>query len=262
MESALDEIEFLALSQNRVDALRYLAERPHSRRELVERTGASQPTMGRILSDFEDRSWLVREDGAYRATVTGELVSRGFDDLVDILDTDAKLRPVVEWLPTDAITFDLEHLTEATITTPSQVRPNAPVKRAVSLLSEAEDVRIFSYAFNEQNLDIVRERTAAGDQRFEGVFSSAAIDALAHDSQLREQLRDLLNADAAAVRITDEPIPMAATIADTTVHLFLRDDNGILQASIDVTEPEVLAWADDLFERYWEAAEPLDLDRL
>ncbi len=48
MESALDEIEFLALSQNRVDALRYLAERPHSRRELVERTGASQATLGRI----------------------------------------------------------------------------------------------------------------------------------------------------------------------------------------------------------------------
>ncbi|ELZ94505.1 putative DNA binding protein [Haloferax mucosum ATCC BAA-1512] len=260
MESALEEIEFLALSQNRVDALSHLTERPHTRRELVERTGASQPTMGRILSDFEAREWITREDGAYTATVTGQLVSRGFDDLVEILETDAKLRPVVRWLPTDAISFELEHLTAATITTPSQVRPNAPVKRALELLADADDVRIFSYAFNEQSLDIVADRVAAGAQQFKGVFSSETIDALAGDSQLRAQLRTLVDADDADIRITDESIPMATTVADSTVHLFLRDDNGILQASIDVDEPAVRSWAEDLFESYWQRAEPLVLD--
>ncbi|AFK20988.2 DUF1724 domain-containing protein (plasmid) [Haloferax mediterranei ATCC 33500] len=262
MESALEEIEFLALSQNRVDALRYLSEQPHTRRELVELTGASQPTLGRILHDFEEREWIVREDSAYRATVTGKLVSRGFSELVEILETDAKLRPIVRWLPTETISFDLEHLTAATITTPSQVRPNAPVKRALKLLSNANDVRIFSYAFNEQSLDIIANRTEAGDQQFKGVFSSETIDALTDDSQLREQLRALLDADGAEIRITDELIPMATTIADSTVHLFLRDDNGILQASIDVDEPAVRSWAEELFEDYWQAAEPLDFDRL
>ncbi|EJN60818.1 helix-turn-helix transcriptional regulator [Halogranum rubrum] len=262
MESALAEVEFLALSPNRVDTLRLLADGPYTRRELVEETGASQPTLGRILGDFEDRSWVVREGSTYRATATGRLVANGFGHLLDILDTEAKLRPVVPWLPTDTMSFDLDHLTAATVTTPSQVRPNAPVKRALDLLEDAEEVRIVSYAFNEQSLDIVVDRTQAGEQQFEGVFSSAAIDALADDSRLRHQLRELLDSDRASVRITDEEIPLAATVADSVVHLFLRDDRGILQASLDVDEPAVSAWADDLFARYWETATPLDSDQL
>ncbi|SEL81102.1 helix-turn-helix transcriptional regulator [Haloferax larsenii] len=262
MESALEEIEFLALSPNRVEALTYLTETAHTRRELVELTGASQPTLGRILHDFEDRGWIEREDGAYRATVTGTLVSRGFSELVEILDTDLELRPIVRWLPAEAISFDLEHLTEATITKPSRVRPNAPVKRVLDLLGTATDVRVVSYAFNEQSLELISERTASGDQEFDGVFSSTAIDALADDSQLRDQLRDLLTAENATIRISEESIPVAMTITDSTVHLFLRDDNGILQASLDVDEPEVYSWATELFERYWNDATPLTIDRL
>ena len=262
MESALEEIEFLALSPNRVATLRHLAAEPHTRRELVELTGASQPTLGRILHDFEERAWIERDGSTYRATVTGRLVSRGFGDLVDILETDVELRPVVRWLPAEVIDFDLEHLTTATVTTPSRVRPNAPVKRALALLDGAETVQIASYAFNEQSLEVIAERTGEGGQRFEGVFSASAIDALADDSQLRARLDELLTAEGARIRITDDPIPVAMTVADSVVHLFLRDDNGILRASLDVDEPEVHAWATDLFARYWEAAEPLTVGQL
>lgn len=262
MESALEEIEFLALSPNRVAALRLLTEDARTRRELVELTDASQPTLGRILHDFEERAWVERDGSTYRATVTGRLVSRGFDDLVEILETDVELRPVVRWLPTEAITFDLTHLTRATVTTPSRVRPNAPVKRALDLVGDATRVRVVSYAFNEQSLDVIAERTAQGDQQFEGVFSATAIDALADDSQLRTRLRALLTAENAAIRITDEPVAVAMTVADDVVHLFLRDDSGILRASVDVREPEVSRWASELFERYWEAAEPLTVGQL
>ena len=262
MESALEEVEFLTLSPNRVAALRRLTEEPRTRRELVELTDASQPTLGRILSDFEERAWIERDGSTFRATVTGELVSQGFDSLIDILETDMELRPVVRWLPAEAITFDLTHLTSATITTPSRVRPNAPVKRALDLVGDAGTVRIVSYAFNEQSLEVIAERTAAGTQTFEGVFSASAIDALADDSQLRERLRELLTADGASIRITDESVPVAMTVADDVVHLFLRDDSGILRASVDVDEPEVSAWASELFDHYWEGAEPLRIGQL
>lgn len=262
MESALEEIEFLALSPNRVETLRRLAESAHTRRELVEATGASQPTLGRILSDFADRGWVEREGSDYRATVTGRLVSRGLDDLIDILEADADLRPVVEWLPSEAIDFDLRHLTDATITTPTRVRPNAPVGRAVDLLSDAETVRVVSYALNEGSLDVIAERTTAGTQTFEGVVSADAVDAIADDSQLRGRLRDLLGAADAEMRVVTEPIPVAATVADDVVHLFLRDESGILRASLDVAHADVRAWAIDLFERYWSVGEPLTADEV
>jgi predicted transcriptional regulator len=257
MDSALEEIEFLARSPNRVAVLRALAEERHSRNDLAATTGASQATLGRILEDFDDRSWIRREDGQYVATATGRLVAEGFTNLLDILETEGELRSIVRYLPTHAMDFDLGNLADATITTPSGTRPNAPVQRLLALLREAEEIRIFSHAFNEQSLAVITEHVDAGGT-FRGVFSRTAIEALADESELRSRLTSLLDEEGATVRIHEEGIPLAATIADEMVHLLLRDENGVLQASIDTDERAVRSWAHDTFDHYWRTAEPLD----
>lgn len=262
MESALEEIEFLALSSNRVEVLRLLAAEPHSRGDLATETGASQATLGRIIADFEERSWIRRTGGEYVATATGRIVADGFTDLLDSLETERKLRDIVEYLPTDAMEFDLRHLADATITVPSQTRPNAPVQRLLDLLRDAEVVRTFSHAFNDQTIRVVQERVSAGDQQFSGVFSPGAIDALAADDRLRTQLESLLAEPAASVRVRSDGVPLAVMIADDVVHLLLRDDSGVLQASLDTTAPAVREWAIERFDTYWESADPLSTERL
>jgi predicted transcriptional regulator len=258
MESALEDIEFLALSANRVEVLRLLAEGRHTRRDLADETGASQATLGRILGDFEDRAWVRRRDGGYVATATGQLVAAGFTDLVDILGTERTLRPIVDHLPTESMDFDVRHLADATVTTPSGTRPNAPVRRVIDLIGDADEVRVFSHAFNEQSLTAIQDRTGVGVQTFRGVFSRAAIEALAEDSALRERLLELIDTEGVEIRLCEDEIPLAVTVADDTVHLLVRDDNGVLRASVDSADPTVLSWADARFERYWEAASPLD----
>ncbi|WP_137283834.1 helix-turn-helix transcriptional regulator [Halorussus salinisoli] len=260
MESALEEIEFLALSPNRVEVLRLLAADRHTRSDLAAATGASQATLGRILGDFEERSWIRREDGEYAATATGRLVAEGFTDLLNILEIEGELRDVVRYLPTHAMDFDLRRLADATITVPSQTRPNAPVQRVLDLLGGADEIRVFSHAFNEQSLARIRERTTAGEGTFRGVFSRSAIGALADDPGLREQLSSLLDADGVAIRVREEGIPLAVTVADEVVHLLLRDGNGVLQASVDTDDRAVYSWAQDTFDHYWRTAAPLEPD--
>ncbi|AGB37755.1 helix-turn-helix transcriptional regulator [Natronococcus occultus] len=262
MESTLEEIEFLALSANRVDVLGLLADGRRTRSELAEATGASQATLGRILSDFEDRSWIRRDEDAYVATATGRLVSAGFTDLQEILEAELRLREVVDYLPTHAMDVDLRRLADATITQPSQMRPNAPLSRLLDLLREAEEVRTFSHAFNEQTLTVVQERTAAGDQRFKGVFSRRAIEALADESGLRSRLRSLVESDQAELRVRDEGVPIAAMLVDDVVYLLLRDENGVLRASVDTDDPAVRSWAQDTYDHYWRTADPLEADAL
>jgi predicted transcriptional regulator len=260
MESVLEEIEFLALSPNRVEVLRLLAEDSQTRSDLAAATGASQATLGRILSDFEDRSWVEREGGKYAATATGRLVADGFTDLLAVLEIEADLRDIVEYLPTQEMAFDLRRLADATITRPSQTRPNAPVRRVLDLLEDADDWRVFSHAFNEQSLTAIQERVTGDDRIFRGVFSRSAIDALAEDSGLRRRLASLLDAEGAEVRIHDEEIPVAVTVADEVVHLLLRDEDGMLRASIDTDDPAVRSWATERFDRYWRTASPVDYD--
>lgn len=258
MESTLEEIEFLALSPNRVEVLTRLAASRHTRNDLAATTGASQATLGRILNDFQERSWIKREAGGYVATATGQLVADGFTDLLDILEIEGKLRKIVPYLPTHAMDVDLRNLADATITTPSQTKPNAPIQRLLDLLRDADEVRVFSHAFNEQSLNVIQERAVNDGQTFTGVFSRNAISALADDSRLKRRLERLLDAENAEVRSHDEGIPIAVTIADDTTHILLRDVDGVLQASIDTTDEAICSWAQDTFFQYWNEATPLN----
>ncbi|WP_435361721.1 helix-turn-helix transcriptional regulator [Haloarchaeobius sp. DFWS5] len=258
MESALEEIEFLALSSNRVTVLSELSDGSRTRSALAEATGASQATLGRILEDFQDRSWIRRDGGSYIATPTGELVSNGFTNLLTILDTERDLRDVVPYLPVDSITFDLSHLTDATVIQPTETRPGAPLQRALELAATADEMVTFSHAFNNQSLAAVEERVTEGSLSFYGVFSQSAIDALTADSELCHLLAALVDASNAEIHVRDEDIPLAVLVADDVVHLLLRDDRGVLQGSIETRDETILAWANDRFEQYWEASRPLD----
>ena len=73
MDRVFAEMEFLARSANRGDVLTLVAGAPHDREALAEATGASQPTLGRILRDFEERDWVRATERGYTATATGRL---------------------------------------------------------------------------------------------------------------------------------------------------------------------------------------------
>jgi hypothetical protein len=130
----------------------------------------------------------------------------------------------------------------------------------LDLLRDADEIRIVSHAFNESSLRVVGERTANGDGTFEGVLSRSAVDALAADSALRRRLQRLLGSDGVEVRIFDGEIPLAVTVADDIVHLLVRDEDGVLRASVDTDDPAVREWAGDAFDRYWGQATPINPD--
>lgn len=260
MDAVLEEVEFLARSENRVEVLRLLAEESHTRRCLVNATGASQATLSRILSDFEGRSWVQRRDGEYVATATGRLVARGFTDLLDSMATEQELREVVEYLPAEELAFDLRHLADVTVTLPTGTRPDAPVGRLLELERDTDLVRAFSHAFNERSLSLIARRVRDDELTFEGVFSREAIDALAAEHSLRDQLMTVLNAEDTAVRVHDGELPLAVTVVDETVHLLVRDESGVLQASVDTNDATVRSWAVKTFEEYWVRARDLHPD--
>lgn len=262
MESILEEIEFLARSANRVAVLNELTDDNYTRRELAELTNASQPTLGRVLRDLTERKWITYEGQGYTATATGCLVAEGFTDLQDIMETEMGLREVVDWLPTEAMEFDLRRLTDANITVPSQTRPGAPVQRVLELLRSSDHVWIVSHAFNEQSLSVIHRQAVDGTQTFRGVLSPDAVDAIARDPTLRQQLQDLIACEGAEIRRYTDEIPVAVTITDDLVHLLLRDDDGLLRAALDTDNERVLSWARAIHEQYWRDSSTLDAEAL
>ena len=247
----LEEIEFLARSANRIEVLAALVEEPRTRQRLATEIGVSQPTLGRILRDLGEREWVTTDGDRYRATATGELVATGITDLRDRLATEARLRKIIEWFPADAVDVDLTHFSDARITTPTQTRPNAPIRRMLDLLGDTDHARLLSHAFNEQKLRLIRDRTVGGDLTVEGVFAAEAIDAIVATADLRDLLRDIVTSENAEIRVVEEDIPVAVEVTDDRTHLLLRNDEGIVRASLDTDDGTVRAWADRLHETYW-----------
>ncbi len=258
----LEEIEFLARSSNRIEVLAALVERARTRRDLAEAVDVSQSTLGRILGDLAERNWVTAEGDRYRATATGRLVATGITDLRERLETETRLRDVVEWLPTGSFDFDLSHLREATITTPSQTRPNAPIGRMLELLGETDNALLLSHAFNEQKLRLVRDRTVDGDLATKGVFTADAIDALTATAELRDLLDDVVASESAEIRVDSGEIPIAVEVTDARTHLLLRDDEGIVRAALDTDDETVRSWAEKLHRDHWSAATPLTADQI
>ena len=261
MDRVLDDIEFLARSANRVDVLRLVADRPYTRAELAEATDASQPTLGRILRDFEERKWTRHHSKGYSATPTGRLVAEGVGELYDSLETEHTLRELGQWLPTDALDFDLRRLQDATVTVPTQTRPGAPVSRVIDLVEAAEHVSVLSHAFNDRTLDAVADWVAAGGQ-FDGVFSVDAITPVTDDDALARQLRRLAQSDRARLSLYDGTVPLAVTLTDDVVSLLIRDEAGRLQAALDTNDPVVREWAETVYTDYRDGSRPLDHEQL
>lgn len=256
----LEEIEFLARSANRIEVLAALVEEPQTRQTLADSVAVSQPTLGRILRDLTDRTWITTDGDAYRATATGQLVATGITDLRERLATETKLRDVIEWIPTDAVDVGLQHFADARITTPTQTRPNAPITRMLELLGDTDHALLLSHAFNEQKLRLIRDRTADGTLTTDGVFGADAIDAISATADLREMLSEIVATDAAEIRVVTDDIPVAVEVTDTRTHLLLRNSEGIVRASLDTTDDTVRLWARNLHQQYWDAGEPLSPD--
>lgn len=256
METPLATLEFLARSENRVQVLQSLAAGPQTRDELAETTGASQATLGRILEDFRARSWVRREEGGYVATATGQLLAAGVTDLLETLETEQKLRAIVPYLPTDALGFDLTHLADATVTTPTQTRPAAPLQRVLSRMQTAEQLTAVSHTLNEQSLAAITEQVTGGSQQFEGLFGEGAIEALAEDVAAWATLTRLAASENTQLRVRTAGVPFAATVDEAGVTFLLRDDDGVVRAAVETDHPAVRTWVTETVDRYRETATP------
>lgn len=99
MNTALDEIEFLARSPNRIRVLDALTAEPIERYDIEDATGVSRATLGRILDDFEERGWVTREGRQYETTHVGNYVDREFTGLVERFEPVPALNQVGQWFP-------------------------------------------------------------------------------------------------------------------------------------------------------------------
>ena len=258
--SAVDDIAFLARSDHRVDVLGELAAGDRTRAELHEATGIIQPTLGRLLNDFEDRGWIRNGGSAYSLTPFGALLAEEFDELVGVVDTMRAFREVSRWLPLEEMDFDLRRFGRATVTTPSTTDATAHLRREEELAEGAGSLRHLCSSAFPPHIKTYRDRIVDGGQRFEAVITGDALDVAAAHPDAAGWVRDITTADTATVYRYDGPVSYQLGVADGTALIVPLDDAGAPCALIETEDDVIRAWVTDEIDAYRSRASPVSWD--
>ncbi|WP_331233167.1 helix-turn-helix transcriptional regulator [Natronorarus salvus] len=260
MDATLDDIAFLVRSKHRVRVLETLHEHSRDRRELRAATGASSPTIGRVLTDLEDRHWIEREDATYELTTLGEFVADRFAAFSEAMTVERRIREVWPWLPHGIDGFGVEMFTDVVLSRPGPGYPYEPVERLAGLLEGTTTMRGFGMAMLKSgNLESFFDR-ALDDLECEYVYPPAVFEGLL--SWDEETVVEAATRDNYTVLLHDD-LPMddrcGICLFDDRVSLCCYDhESGALRSLVDTGSTELYRWAESQYGRYRAEARPLE----
>jgi predicted transcriptional regulator len=262
MARPLEDIRFLADSENRFTALEALAAGPRSRSELGDATQASKATISRLLSDFEDRGWVARDGHRYALTPLGEYVASAFVDLYDHMATASDLRDLLPWFPLGEldVEFDFEALTGAEITAATPDNPMAPVARVLDIERESARTKTLADRLPEACIKARHDAVVGGTQTCELVTTPEVVESVLASSYA-EQFTEIVAADRATVFVSDGDIGPGG-IYDGTAYLIVADDRDVNVGVIESDDPDLVDRLSGRFERYREGATQLTASEL
>lgn len=260
MDAPADDIEYLVSSDHRIGVLDALTRGSCDRDDLRATTGASSPTMGRILADFQDRHWIERDGTMYRLTGLGEFVADQFETFRNAMAYQRRLREVWSWLPHDIEGFRIELFTDVVVSRPGSGYPYEPVERLTESITTTESMYGFGMALLKSgNLEPFFDHLLDGLE-CEYIYPPVVFeDLLAWDE---ETVLDAVGRSNYTVLLHDDlPLDERCGIClfDDSVSICCYDpETRALQSLVSTRSDEMRAWADTYYERFRQEARPLE----
>lgn len=256
MSGALDEIAFLANSENRVAVFEALVEVPHSRDELLDDIDASRVTITRVLRELEDRDWIAGTGQEYVATPLGEWVCEEFVQLVEVLETETRLREPLRWFPSELLTFDVRCLRDAEVVVLDPSDATAVVRRIIEFHRSSDHVRGLTRVTAPVLVENYWQLTVDGDTRLENVITPGVLGVIVDHPPSARRVCEMLHQENVSLSVHEE-VPFSLEIVDGAVSIDLTDEAGGIKGRLVSEDDTVRAWAVDLFERYHEESRPV-----
>lgn len=260
MDATRDDIEFLVSSTHRIEVLNTLSHHSCDRHGLRSATGASSPTMGRILTDFQDRHWIEREGSTYRLTELGTFVADQFSEFTAAMTYQRRLRDIWPWLPHEIDGFSSMLFTDVVISQPGPGYPYKPIERLTELITETNTMRGFGMALLKSgNLEPFFEHVLDG-LTCEYIYPPAVFEELLSWDEATV-VETVTQADYTVLLHDDLPLDDRCGICvfDDRVSICCYDqETGMLQSLVDTESDEMRAWAESYYQQFRTEAQRLD----
>jgi predicted transcriptional regulator len=251
-----DDAQYLAGSPVRVAILRTLDREPRRPAAITDAVDATRTTVGRILSGFRERNWVVKRDGAYRLTPTGERVHDAYETLLEEIERADHYGQFAAELERVGAGFPAAGLESGTLTAATDRDPFAALDHVIELVRAAggSQVRavspIVTAQYNEAAATVIK-----GGASIELVVNRDVVETSIAEFGLATD-RALAAADT-NVYVTSKAIGYGLFRRDDLACVIAYDASNNPRCALESRDPVVLGWADDRFERLVESATPL-----
>ncbi|MFB6152385.1 MAG: helix-turn-helix transcriptional regulator [Haloarculaceae archaeon] len=252
-----EAVAFLARSRSRASILEFVSRRDGvTEREIRERVDCSRTTVRRNIESLLERDWIEERGREYSASASGGIIADRFSEMVDTVETTARLQPFLRWMPADEFGLDVRALRDAAVVAGDAGDPLAAVNRIVRRLEETDRWRAVSPFVALHPFEVLHERTVQGDLSAELVVASPVAETLRSNAAYSGLTREMLDSGALDVYVCDREVPYYLGLLERRVQIGAENEGRPRALIEDASEP-VRSWATDAYEDFRDAARPL-----
>lgn len=263
MAGAFDDLSFLMASENRLAVLTAIADAPLDRDRLVETTGTSSVTVGRITDDLLEHNWIERHGDAYRTTMLGDIVAEDAAALERTVSVARRFRCVPDLFDAADLDFDLRLLEHASVSVGPEDTAFDHVDRWSELFRRTDHFKGITSHIPTTLVELLNEEMLEHDMTVEGIYTADLIDRLDDDPEKCAAIRTGIEAGSPTYCDEDGDWDMAIGIYDDAAMSFVGfDEHGTPRVKIESSHPALLDWAIGRFETIRERATPLTAEQL
>lgn len=258
-DDALNEIDFLARSANRVHLLNKLREHDQlDRDELKSSCKASRTTLQRNLDALEENGWVKSTNRTYTLTTKGETIIAQFLELVDAVRVVNQIEPFLEWIPKGEFDLDLRLLVDADLTLSTPNNPYAPVNEHVEALKTVTSFRGLLSVVGRGAVETAWRQVLNGEAEHELVIEEGVVKTLCEDPHYEDMVKEAMDTGRYQIYIYDGDIPYYLGILDETVQIGVEDDKGLPRGLLEYNSDSIVVkeWAEQTYNSYKQKSKP------
>lgn len=243
---------FLARSEIRVAVLRQLAENGTCERStLGSDLPASDRTVKRTLTEFEERDWIVQTPSGYALTAMGDHVLTTYESAVESLETAEDIKPFLKRIPGDTCDVPIPALRDAEIVEAGGRNPSAPLERALTFRRGADHLRELSSIVTRESAEQLRRRVRNGAiQEAEIILEREVVETIESSPEYREGFDEIVQATSVSVFVSESSFPFLLALKPAEVALGVTDEQGFPTALVISDSETVYDWTESVYERF------------
>ena len=248
----LDALNFLTGSAVRWRLLVALAEEPRDFGTLREDLDVPQSTLNRNLTKLAEEGWVrERSDRTYRLTSLGAFFVEQFSPMEDVMTVVDRLSAYPDSFPIEEWEFDISRLADAEYVSAAPNEPYAVINRVRAVFEGSSKLHGINPHYNPAYIDVTVRVARRPEGEVVGLTPAHQMDPAVRD----ESFDVSAFPDDADVefRVWDGDIDYGLAVVDDDTVLFTGDHEGGMPGVLfETTDPEVVEWAREEFDRIYE----------